>query len=262
MSQKTLQLESYGTSDVGLVREHNEDVWAAYPEQGFFILADGMGGHACGEVASKEAVGYLYTLFSHWYKPSGISTSQAKAFFENCFTDVNAFIYKQGKQDDELRGMGTTLCSLFFLKREAIIAHVGDSRIYRLHAGELHQLTEDHSLVAELMALGAVGSAEADSFPYKHILTRAVGTQPIVEPTLSIISVEPSDLFLLCSDGLTNYVTPEQLAEILKSNHPLDTKGEALIQAAIQSGGGDNVTIILVEVGDEPIPLFKKQVFE
>lgn len=251
MPHKTLPLECFGTSDVGLVREHNEDVWAAYPEQGLFLLADGMGGHACGEVASKEAVDQLYALFNQWYTATGLVTSKAKAFFEKCFLDVNTYIYRQGQRDDDLKGMGTTLCSLFFLKKEAVVAHVGDSRVYRFREGHLEQLTEDHSLVAELMALGAVGSAEADSFPYKHILTRAMGTQPTVEPTLSVVEIEPHDLFLLCSDGLTNYVTPELMTRILKSESSLDVKGQALIQAANQNGGGDNVTIVLVEVGDD-----------
>lgn len=249
MPHKTLQLESFGITDIGLVRDHNEDVWAAYPEEGFFLLADGMGGHACGEIASNEAVEHLYQLFKSWHLAQEISSSKAKAFFEEAFVKVNTYIYKQGRHDDELKGMGTTLLSLFFLKQEAIIAHVGDSRIYRFRAGQLEPLTEDHSLVAELMALGAVESAEADSFPYKHILTRAIGTHPQVEPTLATIQVEPQDLFLMCSDGLTNYVTPSQITRVLQTSNPLNTKGQDLIDLAIQNGGADNVTVVLVEIG-------------
>lgn len=247
MPHKTLQLESFGMTDIGLVREHNEDVWAAYPDEGLFLLADGMGGHACGEIASHEALGHLYKLFKEWNPTQEISASKAKAFLADAFAKVNSHIYKQGRRDDDLKGMGTTLCALFFLRKEAIVAHVGDSRIYRFRDGNLDALTEDHSLVAELMALGAVESAEADSFPYKHILTRAIGTHNQVEPTLATVQVEPRDLFLLCSDGLTNYVTPEQISRIMQTNSPLNTKGQALIAFANQNGGGDNVTIILVE---------------
>lgn len=250
MPHKLLQLESFGMTHVGLVREHNEDVWAAYPEQGLFLLADGMGGHACGEIASKEAVKYMHALFDKWNPPVTVVASKAKAFFEEAVVDVNTYIYQQGLIDDELKGMGTTLCALFFLKKEALVTHVGDSRVYRFRAGKLDALTEDHSLVAELIALGAVASAEADSFPYKHILTRALGTQPTVEPTLSVVQVEPRDIFLLCSDGLTNYVTSDQISRVLQTDYPINSKGQALVDLAIHNGGGDNVTIILVEVGE------------
>jgi PPM family protein phosphatase len=247
MSQKILSFESFGITDIGLVRDHNEDVWAAYPEEGFFLLADGMGGHACGEVASKEALHILYSLFTEWYSSGQTVPSKAKAFFEEAFAKVNGQIYQQAQRDEVLKGMGTTLCALFFLKKEAIIAHVGDSRIYRYRANQLEQLTEDHSLVAELMALGAVASAEADSFPYKHILTRAIGTQPQVEASLATIQIEPEDLFLLCTDGLTNYVTNIQINRIIESYHSLEEMGKALINQAKQNGGGDNITAILVK---------------
>ncbi len=249
MPYKTLHLESFGMTDIGLVRDHNEDVWAAYPDVGLFLLADGMGGHACGEVAASEAVEYLYRLFNEWKTNQEVPASKAKAFFQEAFLKVNAYIYRQGQHDDDLKGMGTTLCSLFFLRKEAIVAHVGDSRIYRFREGVLEPLTEDHSLVAELTALGAIESAEADSFPYKHILTRAIGTQPHIEPSLATVQVEPHDVFLLCSDGLSNYVTPEQITEIIQASGSLDIKGQALIDVANENGGGDNVTAVLVEAG-------------
>ena len=247
MPHKTLHLESFGMSDIGLVRDHNEDAWAAYPDVGLFLLADGMGGHACGEVAASEAIEHLYSLFNAWKTVHEVPASKAKAFFHEAFLKVNTHIYKKGQQDEDLKGMGTTLCSLYFLRKEAIVAHVGDSRIYRFREGALHPLTEDHSLVAELMALGAIETEEADSFPYKHILTRAIGTHPYIEPSLATVQVEPHDLFLLCSDGLCNYVTAKQITEILQANDSLTKKGQALIDVANENGGGDNVTAILVE---------------
>ena len=248
MYSKTFQLESFGLTDIGLVREHNEDVWAAYADCGLFILADGMGGHASGEIASKEAVEYLYTLFKSWASSKNAFAPDATLFFEEAFVKVNKWIYEKGQQEDELRGMGTTLCALFFHQKEVILAHIGDSRIYRSRGEQLTQLTEDHSLVTELLALGAMNSQEAETFPYKHILTRALGTHPKVEPTISTARVELGDLFLLCSDGLTNYIESEQIAEIMQKDLPLARKGHALVDLANEQGGGDNITLILVKV--------------
>lgn len=247
MLNKTLQLESFGITDIGLVREHNEDVWAAHVEEGLFILADGMGGHSAGEIASKEATRFLYDLFKEWKGPPP-SDDEAEAFFKDAYHRVNTVIYEKGLQNEELKGMGTTLCSLFFYNQSALIAHVGDSRIYRFRKNRLQQLTEDHSLVSELLSLGAMNAAEAETFPYKHILTRAIGTQPRVESTVESTSALPHDTFILCSDGLTNYVTYEQLEKVLKENTPLARKGQTLVDLAMEQGGGDNVTLILITI--------------
>jgi PPM family protein phosphatase len=267
MLRGTLKLECFGMSDIGRVREHNEDVWAAYPEKGLFLLADGMGGHAAGEVAAKEAVNYLYQLFQRWEGEGSAEAEHALPFFKKAFGDVNEHIYKLSQQENSLKGMGTTLCVLFFCNTQAIVAHVGDSRIYRMHAQararishtfsdsshtlHLEPLTEDHSLLAELKALSAVDSAEADSFPYKHILTRAIGTHPQVEPTLSTVSVNRGDRFLLCSDGLTNYITPERIAQQLRASSSLSDQAQSLVAEANDNGGGDNITVVLVEVCDD-----------
>lgn len=247
MSNKTHQLQSFGITDIGLIREHNEDAWAAYPEESFFILADGMGGHLAGEIASKESADYLYTLFSQWSPSEDITVESAKKFFRDAFIKVNAWIYDKGEQEAELKGMGTTLCSLFLNKSWAVLAHVGDSRIYRFRESKLEQLTEDHSLVSELISLGAMKSEESETFPYKHILTRAIGTHPKVEPTLTVVQTEPFDLFLLCSDGMSNYAAPEQIEEILQKRIPLARKGQNLVDLALEQGGGDNITLILVQ---------------
>ena len=252
MFNKTFQLESFGLTDVGLVREHNEDVWAAYPTNRLFILADGMGGHSSGEIASKEAVNHLFTLFTSWHDSHIASIAETKMFFANALTQVNSWVYKKGLQDENLKGMGTTLCALFFHHKEAILAHVGDSRIYRLRNKQLELLTEDHSLIAELLALGAMSAQEAETFPYKHILTRAIGTQPKVEPSIASVEVEAGDLFMLCSDGLTNYLSHEQITEILEQDLSLPQLGQALVDLANRNGGGDNITLILIHTS----PLF------
>jgi PPM family protein phosphatase len=253
---KTFQLESFGITDIGRVREHNEDAWAAYPDHGLFILADGMGGHSAGEIASKEAVTFLYAYVKKWIPSQKISIEEAKAFFKEAYSEVNSRIYEKGEQDQELKGMGTTLCSLFFLQKRVIVAHVGDSRIYRLRKSKLEPLTEDHSLVCELLALEAIQPEEVEAFPYKHILTRAIGTHPRVASTINSADVEPHDLFMLCSDGLSNYVPCEQMEEILTTDASLSHKGQALVDLAMEQGGGDNVTLILVDTSNEPISLF------
>jgi PPM family protein phosphatase len=244
---KTFQLESFGITDIGLVREHNEDVWAAYPDEKLFILADGMGGHYGGEIAAKEAIGHLFTLVKKAHLSEGTSLEEVKAFFKEAFFKVNAWIYEKGESREELKGMGTTLCSLFFHHHVAILAHVGDSRIYRLRERKLEQLTEDHSLVAELVSLGAMKPDQAETFPYKHILTKAIGTHQRVEPTIKSIEVAPHDVFMLCSDGMTNYATHRQIEEILTTEETLSSKGGALVDLALRQGGGDNITLILVD---------------
>lgn len=248
MAQHVFQLDSFGISDVGLIRELNEDSWAAYPDERLFLLADGMGGHASGEIAAKEAINSLYHLFKTWPPTENISVENAKDFFKGAFTKVNAIVHGEGEKNPQLKGMGTTLCSLFFLRNAAILTHVGDSRIYRLRGRSLEQLTEDHSLVSELLSLGVVRKEEAETFPYKHILTRAIGTHPRVESAIKSIEVDADDLFMLCSDGLTNYASDQQIETILNEELPLSQKGRALVDLAIEQGGGDNVTLILVLV--------------
>ncbi len=248
---KTLRFESYGMTDIGLVREHNEDAWAAYPQEGFFVLADGMGGHLAGEVAANDAVDLFYTLFQKKKLTDEASLEEAVSFFKETYVKINGYIHLRGENEAGLKGMGTTLCSLFFLQNEAIVAHVGDSRIYRLRNGELAQITEDHTRYAELLSQGALSESGAESFPYKHILTRAVGTHLKVECDLQVVDVEPHDIFMLCSDGLTNFVTHEQIQKILVGNFLLEAKGQMLINLAIQQGGGDNITLILVDTKDD-----------
>lgn len=248
MNKNTLQLECFGVTDIGLVRERNQDVWAAYPEIGLFILADGMGGHAAGEVASSEAVEYLKFLVDDWQPSCSISSDDAKIFFKDAFVKVNSLIFKKGLSSARLKGMGTTLISFFFLKNSVVVSHVGDSRAYRKRDGVIERLTEDHSLVGELLSLGAIKEEEANSFPYKHILTRAIGTNAGVEPCVHVFDVEQKDLFLLCSDGLTNSMIDDEITTLLNRNLSLSQKGLRLIDLSNERGGGDNITLILVQV--------------
>jgi serine/threonine protein phosphatase PrpC len=239
-------LDSFGISDIGLVREHNEDAWAAYPDLGLFVLADGMGGHLGGEIAAKEAIEYFSMLFKSWRPAKHLTVHEIKDFFEQALIKVNYRIYEEGQQDVELKGMGTTLCVLYLYQDAAILAHVGDSRIYRMRSNDLQQLTEDHSLINEMIAIGAMQPGESETFPYKHILTRAIGTYPKVEPTLMFTDVEAGDLFMLCSDGLTNYVSMEQIEAVLQQQGLLSHKAQELVDLANELGGADNVSVVLI----------------
>lgn len=251
MFHSTSQIDCVGISDIGLIRDHNEDVWAAYPERGLFLLADGMGGHAAGEIAADESVSYLYELVKKWHPTKQTSPDEAVSFFRESLTKVNTSIYQKGQAESSLTGMGTTICALYFLQMHAIVAHVGDSRIYRLRNKELEQLTEDHSLVAELVSLGAMKSDESETFPYKHILTRAIGTHPTIEATVNYLTVQPHDCYLLCSDGLTNYISDADIERLLDQDLPLSERAQALVDLANEHGGGDNITLVLVKVNDD-----------
>lgn len=252
MLKATYPFDYYGISDIGLVRDHNEDVWAAHPQMGVFALADGMGGHSAGEVAAKEAVDYVSQLIKKWKPTEEPTAEQMEAFLYDALIETNQWIYQKAASDEALNGMGTTLCVLFILGKVAVLGHVGDSRIYRIRNTRLTQMTEDHSLVSEMQALGVMDHEEGRSFPYKHILTRAIGSHPMVEPTVSSISIQQRDLFFLCSDGLTNFVKDEEIKEILLKNISLEKKGKELVDLANEHGGGDNVTCILVCPNDLP----------
>lgn len=251
MIQPTSQLDYVGISDIGLIRDHNEDVWAAYPERGFFILADGMGGHAAGEVAATESTSFLYDLVKKWHPTKQTSPDEVVAFFRDAVAKVNASIYNKGQLEASLSGMGTTICALYIHQMYAIVAHVGDSRIYRLREGMLEQLTEDHSLVSELVSLGAMKADECETFPFKHILTRAIGTHPSVEPSVNYLKIQPYDHYLLCSDGLTNYASDTEIESVLSSDTSPAERAQSLVDLANENGGGDNITLILVKINDD-----------
>lgn len=245
------KIDYFGISDVGLVREHNEDMWDAYPEEGLFILADGMGGHSGGEVASREAVDYLARLVKEWSPRKETSIEEAMEFFRQAVAKVNTWVYEKGQSDAHLGGMGTTLCILYLLQKAAIVTHVGDSRVYRLRNEKLQLLTEDHSLVNELISIGAMKPEQGANFQYKHILTRAIGTHPKVEASINYTEIRPEDLFMLCSDGLTNFVTEAEIAHTLVEKKDLEMKCQTLVNLANTNSGGDNITVVLVETGHD-----------
>lgn len=240
-----------GLSDMGRVRDNNEDVWAEIEELNFFLLADGMGGHQAGEVASREAASHMLRLVRKAFK-----TTKKKSLQEACkaikqaIIQVNTLVYKLGRSHEGLKGMGTTLCTVLLHDEGAVLAHVGDSRIYRLREGQLEQMTKDHSLFRELVDLGQISEQVAPDFAYKNIITKAIGTEAKVDPTVFTTDIQIGDYFLLCTDGLSDLLSLKELEILLSQDIAVDQMAECLIIAANDRGGHDNVTVVLIKVDD------------
>lgn len=240
---------AYGHTDKGLVRENNEDVWGGVPELGFFALADGMGGHRAGEVASREAImGLCQFVEDTIGQHNGITLDETSEIIRHIVEQVNNKIYQRGCSEDKLRGMGTTLCCIQFHEDGVVCAHVGDSRIYRLRDKKLEQLTEDHSLLRELIELGQIGEGEAPEFLYKHIITKAIGTEPNVEASVLVCDLVDSDIYMMCSDGLSDMLTQEEIETIMNREPMVEGSVRALIAKANEKGGVDNITVVAMQV--------------
>jgi serine/threonine protein phosphatase PrpC len=242
------QTKACGISDVGLVRQNNEDTWAQIPELGFYILADGMGGHQAGEVASREAVESLSSDLQKAFRGASKSLNESLETIKECIIDVNTHVFKLGRASSKLKGMGTTLCLLHVHEEGVIYAHIGDSRIYRLREEKLELLTKDHSLLRELMDLGQISEQQSGEFYYKNIITKALGTEPHVEPSIEATELVPLDLYILCSDGLSDLLSLSEMEAILNRIKNLSEAADALVALSKMKGGHDNVTLLLVQI--------------
>ncbi|NGX37507.1 MAG: putative protein phosphatase 2C-type [Chlamydiae bacterium] len=239
-----MKIESYGVSDIGLSRLNNEDAFAQLPKENCFILADGMGGHNAGEVAANETVFELCRLVKD--ETPHTPAAWAKILNEG-IKKANAHVFNLATKEKKLKGMGTTLCLALIAQTSLIYAHVGDSRIYRFRKGRLTQLTEDHSLKAELIAKGELDESDAAAFP-KNVITRAIGTSKTVTPQIQTTSIESGDLYFLCSDGLTDPLNNTQILDIIEDSLTIEEASESLILAAKKRGGGDNITLLLFKI--------------
>ncbi len=235
--------EAFGATDVGLVRLNNEDVFAKLPRENFFILADGMGGHSAGEVAANETVFKLSEWIQNYPFSFDIPTGKLIQDLEEAICSANRWVHELASQEKRMEGMGTTLCVAWAVSETLILAHVGDSRIYRVRKGRITCLTRDHSLLDELLARGELDEALASSFPYKNVITRAIGTQPSVTPEMQTETIQPGDLYFLCSDGLTDSLSDEMILDITRSTDTFEEAAEDLIAAVKEAGGTDNITV-------------------
>ncbi len=230
-------------SDTGRQRTANEDSYFA--RSPLFAVADGMGGAQAGEVASRMA--------AEAFEPAERGEEPAEAFLRSIVEDANRQIHSLAQHDASRSGMGTTLTSALVEGDEIAIAHVGDSRAYRLRDGELKLLTSDHSLVEELRRQGRLTDAQAEDHPQRSIITRALGPEPEVEVDTMTYSARPGDVYLLCSDGLTTMLKEERVGEILMDAPSLDEATDQLVTEANEAGGRDNITVIAVRLEGAPV---------
>ena len=251
-------LEIASATDPGMVRSHNEDSIGTDAEIGLAVLADGMGGYNAGEVASGIAVAMLTTemkqaLGDHDpHASDGSGELMAEKFVRENSAKANAAIYQTAKSQPQYSGMGTTLVIALFFDNRMTVGHIGDSRLYRLREDALEQVTRDHSLLQEQIDSGMISKEQARFSQNKNLVTRAVGIDPEVETEVHTYPVQRGDIFLLCSDGLSDMVPDEEIQATLtalQSNLPLAAK--QLVQLANDCGGRDNISVILVRILDD-----------
>ena len=243
MATALVNYTSAALTDRGRKRPSNEDAFGYSVEDGVFVVCDGMGGAAAGEIASSLAVDELLRLLTS--RTAGKSAPQPQAA-EEAICAANEAIFSRSQRNYKLSGMGTTLVALVAEERHVWVLNVGDSRCYRLRNRRLEQLTQDHSLVEEQVRLGRMSRSEAQRSPLRNVITRALGTQSRVTPDVFEFQAEPGDLFLLCSDGLTRELSDSLIESLLGVDRPLDDLCARLVQAANKAGGHDNITCLLV----------------
>jgi protein phosphatase len=242
-------------TDVGLKRGHNEDNYLINEELNLFVVADGMGGHAGGEYASAIAVNTVEEIVTSLevdgveLGPSTDPVDVARHKLVHAIRLAGRRIYEKAKEQPEYHGMGTTAVVLLIEEGRAFVAHVGDSRIYLLRDGRIEQLTEDHSLIAEKLRHGLLTPDEARNHRMRNVITRSLGYQEDVPVDLKVQPVRAGDQFLLCSDGLSGNVTPEEMAEALTTLRPQEA-ARSLIDLACERGGDDNITTVIARVED------------
>lgn len=249
-------LEIASCTDPGMVRSHNEDSIASDPAHGLVVLADGMGGYNAGEVASGMATTVITTEMQQLLakvQPHEIDPQTNKALAGELVREqvmkANASIYHAAQSQPQYAGMGTTLVVCLFYDNKALVAHLGDSRLYRMRDGELTQVTRDHSLLQEQIDSGLITAEQAKHAQHKNLVTKALGIDPSVEPEMHEYDTRPGDIYLLCSDGLPDMVEDDDISMTLEAlGANLKLAAQQLVQMANDNGGKDNVSVILVRV--------------
>lgn len=251
----SLRLHAIGKSDVGRKRQLNEDAFRCDDALGLYVVADGVGGHAKGEVASAEAVDQIFafirqgrpTLQAYLDKPDADTQKHLRRLVESAVQSACYMVFGMAEMDPSQRGMSTTISALLIANGHAVIGQVGDSRVYRVRDGEAKQLTEDHTLVNYKLKQGLITEAEAKTMKGKNVITRAVGHKDYVEVDTRETDARAGDLFLLCSDGLHGYLKDGEVERILGEG-PTDLAADRFIAMANDRGGKDNITVVLVHV--------------
>lgn len=252
------KLRCVGATDTGRVRDHNEDTIGTDPDVGLVVLADGMGGYKSGEVASGIAVRTLLGLIKEAVERQDMTVadpdtgqSRSAILLRDAIQRANKIIYQTARTQPNCEGMGTTLVAGLFFDDKLTIAHVGDSRMYRLRDNRLEQVTQDHSLMQELVARGFYTPEEAARAAAKNFVTRALGVEPVVEVEVTEIPVAKDDLFLLCSDGLSDMVEDDDIQLTISTfGANLETLANQLVMLSNENGGRDNISVVLARVLD------------
>jgi protein phosphatase len=249
-----MQVRAEGLTHVGRQRQHNEDAFLVEKDAGLFLVADGMGGHAAGEIASRIAVDSITEFILHTKEDDGTWPHAYDEHFSRTTNRLmaavrmaNTRVLEAMRKDARLRGMGTTVVACLADDQTVSVAHVGDSRAYLIRDGALSRITNDHSWVFEQVQAGMLSEAEAEKHPLRNVITRALGGALQVTPDASEIATKPGDVFLLCSDGLTGMVPESEILRVVTSNNGDMLRAcQQLIDAANERGGLDNVTAVLV----------------
>lgn len=253
-----LTTEAFGLTDVGRKRQHNEDSMLVEPALGLFVVADGMGGHAAGEVASARTAEVVKQQIAS--NPAGLKELEANAspearnaaagLMEQAVQRACADVYRMAVADPSKRGMGTTFVGLLARGGKGVIGHVGDSRVYLVRNGQCHRLTEDHTLVAAQLKAGTITKEQAATSQYRNVITRAVGIQESVQVDTLIVDMVPGDTYILCSDGLHGYLQDDEVAPLVAAVEPKELP-KRLIALANERGGKDNITAVVVTVSGD-----------
>lgn len=258
-----MEISVFGTTDIGCRRERNEDSYLINTDYKLCVVADGMGGHLGGEFASRLAISTIEEVVSELMQDPDttlqsnieVRPGDYKSYLKYAIGVAGNRIYERASRDPSLHGMGTTIVALLFADDRAFYAHVGDSRCYLIRSGKIKQLTQDHSLVSEQLKAGIIQPSDVRNHKFKNIITRSVGFQEDVDIDIDAKQVRTGDKFLLCTDGLTNMVSNEDILAIAAEKSPRDACNE-LVERANENGGEDNITVIVCEVeAVEKIPL-------
>ncbi|MFH1350944.1 MAG: Stp1/IreP family PP2C-type Ser/Thr phosphatase [Pseudomonadota bacterium] len=266
-----MKIKAAGITDVGLKRDGNEDFLSLDDSLGLYIVADGMGGHLAGEVASRIAVEMINESYKKWIKkeataeeifgPGDSSLTLRGNYISSSIKLANRVVLEMAKEYAEYHGMGTTVVVLLINADLIVAAHVGDSRIYMIRDGHMERLSKDHTLVSEQVEMGIMTPAEAETSPLRHVLTRNLGSTSSVQPEVYEIEPFDEDRFILCSDGLTDLVSDEEIFKMMQNEDEPERLCHQLIEKALQRGGHDNTTVVSVFLTemkkDGAGPLFK-----
>lgn len=241
-------------TDPGRVRENNEDAVAFDDATHVAVLADGMGGYNAGEIASGMATAFIKTELARWLSEAGpqAQAGQVRRAIEICVDNANRSVFNASHANPQYSGMGTTLVLAVFQGATLLLGHVGDSRCYRWRGNQLVQITRDHSLLQEQMDAGLLTREQAATSPNKNLVTRALGVETEVALEVNEYSVEAGDIYLLCSDGLSDMMDDAAIAQILQNGSSLDHMAGELVSTANENGGRDNITVLLTQVENKP----------